>query len=57
MQAGRGGAEQAGGVGEFVCAVLRLDGERVAVRSADVSSPFPLSSEIPVVKHLLTVGI
>lgn len=59
VQAGRGGAEEAGRVGEFVrAAVLRLDGQRgAAVGSGYVSSPLPLPPEVAVVEHLLTVRV
>lgn len=57
VQAGRRGAQQAGGVGELVWAVLGLDGERGAVSAAQVGSPFSLPPEVAVVEHLLTVGV
>lgn len=59
VQAGRGGAQQAGGVGELVrVCVFGLDGQRgAAVRAGYVCSPFSLSPEVAVVEHLLTVGV
>lgn len=57
VQTGRGGAEEAGGVGKLVRAVLRLDGKSCAASPVDVRSPFPFPPEVSVVKHLLTVGV
>lgn len=58
MQAGRRGAQQAGGVGELVWAVLGLDGQGAAtVSAAQVCSPLSLPPEVAVVEHLLTVGV
>lgn len=57
VQAGRGGTQEAGGVGELVRAVFRLDRESCAVSSAYVCSSFSLPPEVPVIEHLLTVGV
>lgn len=57
VQAGRGRAQEAGGVGELVRALLRLDGQRAAVSRAHVRSPLSLPPEVAVVEHLLTVGV
>lgn len=57
VQAGRGGAEEAGGVGKLVRPVLTLDGQSRAASPVHVRPPFPFPPEVAVVKHLLTVGV
>lgn len=53
---GGGGARDAGGVGDFQTAVLRLDrrGRRVSVQ---IGPPLPLPPEVAVVEHLLAVRV
>lgn len=58
VQAGRRGAQEAGGVGQLVRDVVRLDdGGRRAVGAVHVRSPLSLPPEVAIVEHLLAVGV